>query len=67
MVSLSPNTTWVILCVFFFTFQESSEKIWDAESCTCRCRESRECSTGTYFDENSCSCQAVCSIHLNTL
>ncbi|GAB0095765.1 hypothetical protein DMENIID0001_111860 [Sergentomyia squamirostris] len=31
-------------------------KIWDTVSCTCRCRESKSCTTGSYFDENNCQC-----------
>lgn len=33
--------------------------MWDSDTCTCRCRESKECTTGTYFDPNTCSCQEV--------
>ncbi|XP_035741958.1 uncharacterized protein LOC118450355 [Vespa mandarinia] len=34
-------------------------KLWDSEVCTCACREIEECSTGSYFDHNTCRCQRV--------
>ncbi|XP_014605700.1 PREDICTED: vascular endothelial growth factor C-like [Polistes canadensis] len=34
-------------------------KIWDSETCTCACRESEICSTGFYFDNNTCRCRQV--------
>ncbi|XP_031627659.1 uncharacterized protein LOC116343618 [Contarinia nasturtii] len=38
---------------------ETEEKIWDPDTCKCQCRESKDCSSGTYFDENTCSCQGT--------
>ncbi|KAK2587278.1 hypothetical protein KPH14_003008 [Odynerus spinipes] len=34
-------------------------KLWDGDRCTCLCRELQDCSTGYYFDQNSCSCQKI--------
>ncbi|XP_015185303.1 PREDICTED: vascular endothelial growth factor C [Polistes dominula] len=34
-------------------------KIWDSETCTCACRENEICSTGFYFDNNTCRCRQV--------
>lgn len=34
-------------------------KIWDSDNCTCRCRDSNQCTTGTYYDENTCRCIGV--------
>jgi hypothetical protein len=39
--------------------KQSSIKIWDNNSCTCLCREQKECSTGFHFDSTSCSCVEV--------
>ncbi|XP_059609483.1 platelet-derived growth factor subunit A isoform X1 [Phlebotomus argentipes] len=36
--------------------KESELKIWDSSTCNCRCRESKGCTTGTFFDENQCKC-----------
>lgn len=32
------------------------DKIWDYETCKCKCRENQECTTGTYFDDHLCKC-----------
>ncbi|CAL7936890.1 unnamed protein product [Xylocopa violacea] len=34
-------------------------KIWNPELCACFCREELECSTGFYFDQNTCRCKQV--------
>uniref|UniRef100_A0A6B2EIR1 Putative vascular endothelial growth factor a-a-like protein n=1 Tax=Phlebotomus kandelakii TaxID=1109342 RepID=A0A6B2EIR1_9DIPT len=36
--------------------KESELKIWDSKACNCRCRETKGCTTGTFFDENQCQC-----------
>lgn len=41
-----------------FRLQDNS-KIWDSDDCTCRCRDSKECTTGTFFDESTCRCIGV--------
>nr|CAD7454731.1 unnamed protein product [Timema tahoe] len=33
---------------------DNDTKLWDSNSCVCACRENKECSTGLYFDQNSC-------------
>ncbi|XP_003696855.2 uncharacterized protein LOC100869681 [Apis florea] len=38
---------------------ESNMKMWHPDLCSCFCREVRECSTGFYFDQNSCRCLQV--------
>ncbi|XP_071452503.1 uncharacterized protein [Hetaerina americana] len=38
---------------------ESEKKLWDARECTCKCREEKECSTGFYHDEKTCSCVEI--------
>ncbi|XP_055910346.1 uncharacterized protein LOC129944731 isoform X1 [Eupeodes corollae] len=35
------------------------DKIWDYETCKCRCRENQQCTTGTYFDDHLCKCTEV--------
>ncbi|KAI4495983.1 hypothetical protein M0802_008198 [Mischocyttarus mexicanus] len=34
-------------------------KIWDSGTCTCACRDSEVCSTGSYFDNNTCRCRQI--------
>ncbi|KAG7198352.1 hypothetical protein KM043_005744 [Ampulex compressa] len=34
-------------------------KYWDPKRCTCLCKIVQECTTGFYFDYNTCSCQQV--------
>ncbi|XP_066598164.1 uncharacterized protein Pvf1 [Prorops nasuta] len=34
-------------------------KLWEPDACTCLCRNYRECTTGFYFDQNTCSCKEV--------
>ncbi|XP_044002527.1 vascular endothelial growth factor A isoform X2 [Aphidius gifuensis] len=36
--------------------QSNYVKIWDPSNCTCSCRNVEMCSTGDYFDKNSCRC-----------
>ncbi|XP_055682725.1 platelet-derived growth factor subunit A isoform X2 [Lutzomyia longipalpis] len=36
--------------------KESELKIWDSNACNCRCRETKGCTTGTFFDETQCQC-----------
>lgn len=38
---------------------ESNIKMWHPDLCSCFCRETQECSTGFYFDQNSCRCLQV--------
>ena len=37
--------------------KNNDTKIWNPEQCTCFCREEQECSTGFYFDQNTCRCE----------
>nr|XP_033337284.1 uncharacterized protein LOC117226745 [Megalopta genalis] len=34
-------------------------KVWDPDRCICLCRDEEECSTGLYFDQNSCRCKPL--------
>ncbi|XP_076176994.1 PDGF- and VEGF-related factor 1 isoform X2 [Ptiloglossa arizonensis] len=36
-----------------------NSKFWHPEHCACFCREELECSTGFYFDQNTCRCRQV--------
>ncbi|XP_066998880.2 platelet-derived growth factor subunit A [Anabrus simplex] len=38
---------------------ENETKLWDHSNCTCECRDTKECSTGFYFDQYTCSCVPV--------
>ncbi|XP_003702304.1 PDGF- and VEGF-related factor 1 [Megachile rotundata] len=40
-------------------YKNSETKIWNPEHCACFCREAQECSTGFYFDQNTCRCRQV--------
>lgn len=42
-----------------------TSKIWDSDDCTCRCRDSKDCTTGTYYDESTCSCIGETSFTIN--
>lgn len=33
---------------------QQEKKIWDSKTCSCQCIEERECSTGFYFNHNTC-------------
>ncbi|XP_075158501.1 PDGF- and VEGF-related factor 1 isoform X1 [Haematobia irritans] len=35
---------------------ELEHKDWDDESCRCVCRQTENCTTGSYYDENQCKC-----------
>ncbi|XP_043219544.1 vascular endothelial growth factor D-like isoform X1 [Amphibalanus amphitrite] len=35
---------------------QNSQKLWEPSTCQCKCKQQRECSTGHYFDLNTCSC-----------
>lgn len=37
--------------------KNNETKEWNPETCTCSCREKQECSTGWYFDQNTCRCE----------
>ncbi|KZC04388.1 Vascular endothelial growth factor B, partial [Dufourea novaeangliae] len=39
--------------------RNNDTKTWDPERCTCLCRDEQECSTGYYFDQNTCRCRQV--------
>ncbi|XP_077290147.1 vascular endothelial growth factor A-like [Arctopsyche grandis] len=34
-----------------------NDRYWNSSTCSCECIELSECSTGTYFDDQSCSCK----------
>ncbi|XP_076303138.1 uncharacterized protein LOC143221630 [Lasioglossum baleicum] len=36
---------------------ETNKKVWNSDLCSCSCREVRHCSTGLYFDQNTCRCE----------
>ncbi|XP_033608500.1 vascular endothelial growth factor A-A isoform X2 [Cryptotermes secundus] len=38
---------------------ENDTKLWDPKECLCACRYSKECSTGFYFDQKTCTCSPV--------
>nr|CAD7430109.1 unnamed protein product [Timema monikensis] len=38
---------------------DNDTKLWDSNNCVCACRENKECSTGLYFDQNSCKCAEI--------
>lgn len=37
--------------------KDNNTKIWNSKTCDCVCREEKECSTGFYFDQNTCRCE----------
>ncbi|XP_020284096.1 vascular endothelial growth factor A-like isoform X2 [Pseudomyrmex gracilis] len=39
--------------------QSNGTKIWDAGSCVCSCRNIEPCSTGYYFNHNTCRCGPI--------
>lgn len=34
--------------------EQSDIKMWDSESCSCKCMEVEECTTGFIFNYNTC-------------
>ncbi|XP_076641231.1 PDGF- and VEGF-related factor 1 isoform X2 [Halictus rubicundus] len=36
---------------------KNETKIWNPDLCVCMCRDEQECSTGFYFDQNTCRCK----------
>ncbi|XP_076224307.1 PDGF- and VEGF-related factor 1 isoform X1 [Nomia melanderi] len=38
---------------------KNSTKVWNPDRCVCLCRDEQECSTGFYFDQNTCRCKQV--------
>ncbi|KYB27935.1 hypothetical protein TcasGA2_TC007448 [Tribolium castaneum] len=36
--------------------KNSLTKLWNPDLCACQCRETMQCSTGSYFDQNECKC-----------
>lgn len=38
---------------------KDSLKLWEPSTCRCKCKQQRECSTGHYFDLNTCSCKRL--------
>ncbi|XP_053999676.1 platelet-derived growth factor subunit A isoform X1 [Hylaeus anthracinus] len=40
-------------------YNNNDTKVWNPELCTCFCRDELECSTGFYFDQNTCRCRQV--------
>jgi len=39
--------------------KQNPTKLFDNKSCSCLCRETKECTTGWEFDQDSCACQPV--------
>ncbi|XP_017884256.1 vascular endothelial growth factor C isoform X2 [Ceratina calcarata] len=39
--------------------KNNNTKIWNSKSCDCVCREEKDCSTGFYFDQNTCRCRQM--------
>ncbi|KAL5234634.1 hypothetical protein ACI65C_002044 [Semiaphis heraclei] len=38
---------------------EYSLKLWNSATCTCQCREIKECTSGFAFDYNTCGCEPL--------
>ncbi|XP_043509758.1 vascular endothelial growth factor A isoform X1 [Frieseomelitta varia] len=38
---------------------EHEEKTWDSINCSCSCRNPHECSTGWFYDQNTCRCEQL--------
>ncbi|KAL4112985.1 hypothetical protein QTP88_016697 [Uroleucon formosanum] len=38
---------------------EYNLKLWNSATCTCQCREIKECTSGFAFDYNTCGCEAL--------
>ena len=36
---------------------QSETKYWNGTLCQCLCRKVEHCSTGSYYDQNSCRCE----------
>uniref|UniRef100_A0A336MCE4 CSON015026 protein n=1 Tax=Culicoides sonorensis TaxID=179676 RepID=A0A336MCE4_CULSO len=36
--------------------QDRVNRIWDSSACVCRCRNTKECSSGYHFDHSVCDC-----------
>ncbi|KAF0750820.1 vascular endothelial growth factor C-like [Aphis craccivora] len=39
--------------------EEYNLKLWNSATCTCQCREIKECTSGFGFDYNTCGCEAL--------
>ncbi|XP_076303428.1 PDGF- and VEGF-related factor 1 isoform X2 [Lasioglossum baleicum] len=39
--------------------RRNDTKIWNPDLCVCLCRDEQQCSTGFYFDQNTCRCKQV--------
>ncbi|GLV35215.1 cramped [Carabus blaptoides fortunei] len=39
--------------------KNNTTQLWDPRDCTCKCRETSECSTGLFFDNTKCACVPV--------
>jgi len=37
----------------------NEDKLWEPSTCRCKCKTQRECSTGHFFDLNSCQCSPI--------
>lgn len=37
--------------------QNTNNRVWDSDTCMCGCRETKVCSSGYFFDLNTCDCQ----------
>ncbi|KOC66908.1 Vascular endothelial growth factor A-A [Habropoda laboriosa] len=38
-------------------YKNNNTKIWNPNQCACFCRQELECSTGFFFDQNTCRCE----------
>ncbi|XP_060817693.1 uncharacterized protein LOC132908081 isoform X1 [Bombus pascuorum] len=47
------NTDYRTKCI------EHPDKIWDSVYCTCSCRNAHECSTGFFYNQNTCRCEQL--------
>ncbi|CAK9804737.1 Platelet-derived growth factor subunit A [Anthophora quadrimaculata] len=39
--------------------RNNDTKLWNPNLCTCSCRQEMECSTGFFFDHNTCRCRQI--------
>ncbi|XP_063237057.1 balbiani ring protein 3-like [Bacillus rossius redtenbacheri] len=38
---------------------QNTTKLWDPSTCACTCRELRQCSSGYFYDQNTCACSEM--------
>ncbi|RZC32937.1 vascular endothelial growth factor A-A-like, partial [Asbolus verrucosus] len=40
-------------------YKNNATKLWNPDLCACQCRETMQCSTGSYFDQGECRCTTI--------